>query len=126
VLVDTSAWIEFFRRPALPGFDIDEAVTCLPVIQEVLQGIRDEVPFRVARQAMFALPVVESPMSEELVLDAVNLYRLARRRGLTIRSSVDCLVAACAIRHDLLLLHLDRDYDVISEIAPLRTTSIKF
>ena len=123
-LVDTSVWIATFRkvRPldldALVGFD--EVVTCLPVIQEVLQGFRDEVPFRRARAAMFALPRVESPMGAELFDEAVELDRSARRSGLTVRSTVDCLIAACAIRHGPEVLHIDRDFTALARVSPLR------
>ena len=123
-LVDTSVWVRVFRRTdpldleALVVFD--EVVTCLPVIQEVLQGFAHEGAFRTARGAMLALPRVESPISQDLVLDAVDLYRAARRRGLAIRSSVDCLIAACALRHDLEVLHDDRDYAALAEVSPLR------
>src|SRR5574338_858170 len=92
ILVDTSVWIEFFR--ATRPFDLesaaplDDVVTCLPVVQEVLQGFRDEAAFRVARDAMLALPCIESPISEGVVLEAVTLYRAARRAGRTPRSSV--------------------------------------
>jgi predicted nucleic acid-binding protein len=64
LLVDTSVWIEFFRIPK--GVDLaslaetEELVTCLPVIQEVLQGFRDERAYRKAREACW-LPAVESP-----------------------------------------------------------------
>jgi predicted nucleic acid-binding protein len=123
-LVDTSVWIEVFRRSrpldlesAVPFEDV---VTCLPVVQEVLQGFVDEAAYRVARDAMLALPIVESPMGVELALEAVGLYRAARRLGLTIRSSVDCLIAACALRHDLEVLHRDRDFAAIGRVAPLR------
>lgn len=124
ILVDTSVWVEVFRarRPldleAL--MDFDDVVTCLPVIQEVLQGFRDERAYRRARLAMLALPRVESPLGEDIFSEAIDLYRGARRSGRTVRSSVDCLVAACAIRHDLEVLHRDRDYAAIAEIAPLR------
>jgi hypothetical protein len=47
------------------------------------------------------------------------LYRAARRAGLTVRSSVDCLIAACAIRHGLTVLHRDRDLPVLAKISPL-------
>ncbi len=124
ILVDTSVWIEVFRvrRPLdLEAIlDFDDVVTCLPVIQEVLQGFREERPYRRARRAMFSLPIVESPLGEDVFSEAVDLYRSARRGGLTIRSSIDCLVAACAIRHDLELLHRDRDYAAIGEISALR------
>ena len=123
-LVDTSVWIEVFRRTrpldltAIVPFE--EVVTCLPVIQEVLQGFRDEYAYRIARDAMLALPVVESPLGSDLTLEAVGLYRTARLRGMTIRSSVDCLIAACALRHDLEVLHRDRDFAAIARVSPLR------
>ena len=123
VLVDTSIWIEVMRK-AKPlnleaHVDLDEVVTCLPVVQEVLQGIDREEYFRIARDAMWALPIVESPMRQEVVSDAVELYRRARRAGVTVRSSVDCLIAACAIRHDLTVLHVDRDFTQLARISHL-------
>jgi predicted nucleic acid-binding protein len=126
-LVDTSVWIAVFRpRPldleALVSFD--EVVTCLPIVQEILQGFRNERAFRTGREAMLALPCVETPITESLVLEAVALYRSARRVGITIRSSVDCTIAACALRHDLEVLHRDRDYAALAEVSPLRQRSI--
>ncbi|MFO0983053.1 MAG: PIN domain-containing protein [Planctomycetota bacterium] len=124
ILVDTSVWIEAFRLP--PALDVerlidfDEIVTCLPVIQEVLQGFSDERAFRVAREAMLALPLIENPMSDGLFLEAVDLHRSARRAGITVRSSIDCLIAACALRHDLEVLHRDRDYTNLARLGRLR------
>ncbi len=124
LLVDTSLWVEVFRRPS--RFDlsavapIEEIVTCLPVIQEVLQGFRDEPAFRTAREAMLAFPIVESPLRLDLFLDAVGLYRSARRAGLTVRSGVDCVIAACAIRHDLTVIHRDRDFPALASVSPLK------
>ncbi|MBI3565175.1 MAG: PIN domain-containing protein [Elusimicrobia bacterium] len=124
ILVDTSVWIEMIRGGmkgrANAAFDIEEAVTCLPVVQEVLQGIRDEAMFRIARESLFSLPIVESPLGPETYERAVELYRLARRQGLTVRSSVDCLIAACALRHDLTVLHRDRDYAALARVSGLR------
>jgi predicted nucleic acid-binding protein len=124
ILVDTSVWIEVFRsrRPIdlEAKVDFDEVVTCLPVVQEVLQGFRAEDAFRRARAAMLSLPIVESPVGADVFLEAVDLYRAARRTGKTVRSSVDCLIAACAIRHDLEVLHRDRDFAAISAISALR------
>jgi predicted nucleic acid-binding protein len=128
VLVDTSAWIEVFRRPQRlvleTVVDFDEIVTCLPVVQEVLQGFTTEEAFRVGRDAMRALPIVESPLGDEVFLEAVDLYRRARRAGVTIRSGVDCLIAACAIRHDLAVLHHDRDYPALAKVSSLQQRQI--
>ena len=95
-------------------------MTCAPVIQEVLQGFREEHHWRLAREAMLSLPIVESPMEIAVYLEAASLYRSARRAGLTVRSSVDCLIASCALRHDLEILHHDRAYSALARIAPLR------
>ena len=123
-LVDTSVWIEVFRRGRPLDLEavipLDEVVTCLPVVQEVLQGFREERAYRLAYYAMFALPIVEAPIGADLFVDAVDLYRSARRQGLTVRSSVDCLIAACALRHDLDVLHRDRDFPVLARVSRLR------
>jgi hypothetical protein len=102
----------------------DDVVTCLPVVQEVLQGFREERAFRTAREAMLALPIVESPLADSVFLEAVALYRSARRAGRRVPSSVDCLVAACALRHDLEVLHRDRDFAALAAVAPLRARSV--
>jgi predicted nucleic acid-binding protein len=129
VLVDTSIWIEVFRRPArirledVVGFE--DIVTCLPVMQEVLQGFRDERAFLLAREAMRALPIVESPVSLAVFDQAIDLYRAARRAGLTVRSGADCLIGACAVRHHLEVLHYDRDYDTLARVSPLRSRRLE-
>ena len=123
LLVDTSVWVELFRRPSrvrLAAADLEEVVTCLPIIQEVLQGFVDDRAYRIAREALLALPLVEAPLRTEVFEDAVGLYRTARRAGVTVRSSVDCLIAACAIRHDLTVLHLDRDFRGLARVSPLK------
>jgi predicted nucleic acid-binding protein len=124
VLVDTSVWIEPFRArnqlDLTAVVDLDEVVTCLPVVQEVLQGFRDERAYRLARESMLSLPIVESPLGESMFIEAVALYRAARRAGVTIRSSTDCLIAACAIAHNLEVLHRDRDYPALARISALR------
>ncbi len=123
-LVDTSIWIAFFRRqdplPLDELIPFDAVVTCLPVIQEVLQGFRDERAYHLAREAMAALPIVESPLNAIVFDEAINLFRAARRQGITVRSSTDCLIAACALRNDLTVLHADRDFTALSTIVPLK------
>ena len=87
-----------FRRAS--SFDLrahvepDDIVTCLPVVQEVLQGFDDQRAYRLARHALLNFPIAEAPMSIEVFIEAADLYRSARRAGLTIRSSTDCLIAA--------------------------------
>jgi predicted nucleic acid-binding protein len=91
ILLDTSVWIEVFRaRGSLrleAVADFDEVVTCLSVMQEVMQKFRD-----------------------------ARAFRAARRQGLTVPSSVDCLIAACAARNGLTVLHRDRDDPLLATI----------
>jgi predicted nucleic acid-binding protein len=129
-LVDTSAWIEVFRRGALVSIDDlvadrDEVATCLPVVQEVLQGFDDERAFRIAQEALYALPCVEAPLGRLVFDSAVDLYRRAGRAGFTVRSSTDCVIAACALRHGLTVVHCDRDYANLARISPLNQTNIR-
>jgi predicted nucleic acid-binding protein len=104
---------------------LDEVVTCLPVIQEVLQGFLDDRPYRIAREAMFAFPIIESPLTGTVFEEAAQLYRTARRAGVTVRSGTDCLIAACAIRHGLPVLHDDRDYSLLAKVSPLEERRIQ-
>jgi predicted nucleic acid-binding protein len=129
VLVDTSVWIEVFRKPSRVDLEavmpFDDIVTCLPVMQEVLQGFRHELAFARARESMQAMPILESPLRLEVFLQAADLYRSARRAGYTVRSGVDCVIAACAIRHRAEVLHHDRDYDALSRVSSLRARRVK-
>jgi predicted nucleic acid-binding protein len=129
VLVDTSVWIAVFRQGSPVSLETmveyDDVVTCLPVVQEVLEGFREPRPFSVARDAMYALPMVDSPMPQAAYDQAIELYRSARRAGFTVRSGVDCLIAACAIRHHLEVLHEDRDYDVLARVSSLQVRRLK-
>ena len=129
LLVDTSAWIEVFRRGSDVSLDDivddrDRIVTCLPVIQEVLQGFDDDRAYDIARSAMYAWPIVESPLSSAVVDRAIDIYRRARRAGVTVRSSVDCLVGACAAIHGLTVVHCDRDYANIARVVSLAHVDI--
>jgi predicted nucleic acid-binding protein len=101
--------------------EFDEIVTCPPIVQEVLQGFRDERAFRIARESMLAFPMVDSPLPLDRFHEAANVFRAARRAGVTVRSSVDCLIAAVAIAHDLEVMHQDRDFDQLALVSPLRT-----
>ncbi len=126
VLVDSSARIEVLRSEGTGDLRehvrLEQVVTCPPVIQEVLQGIRVESVYRTAREALMNFPICDSPMPLSRWTSAGQIYRLARRRGFTLRrGSLDSLIAACALRYDLVVLHRDRDFERLAEVVPLRT-----
>jgi len=124
ILVDTSAWIEVLKGRAGSRYRDavadEEVVTCLPVMQEVLQGIDDERAFHLASAAFADIPMLENPLTRGIFDDAVQLYREARRGAITVRSGVDCVIAVCAMRHDATILHVDRDFTHLARISPLR------
>ena len=79
---------------------------------------------RLAREALLALPTVESPLPQERFEEAAELFRAARRAGVTLRSSVDCLIAACAIRHGLTVVHRDRDFSALARVSSLQERNL--
>lgn len=68
--------------------------------------------------------VLNPPLGEDVFLRAVDLYRAARRAGVAVRSSVDCLIAACAVRHSLVVCRRGRGYDALAQVAPLETLRV--
>ena len=132
LLVDTSVWVEYLRgtgSKAGTGLRtlIDEGAdlaTTEPVVMEVLAGARDD---RVLSQ-LEALMDGLTMLSVDPRLDfraAATLYRTCRTRGQTVRRLVDCLIAAVALRHDVVLLHNDADFEVLAVHSPLQTRSLR-
>ena len=85
---------------------------------EVLQGIRDEDTYQRTRVSLRAHPILR-PRGLETFESAASLYRRARRQGLTIRRSVDCLIAATCLEAAAEIYHNDRDFDAIARVSDL-------
>jgi predicted nucleic acid-binding protein len=123
ILADTSIWIELLNGKlgrTTSEQDVLGIVTCGPIVQEVLQGIRHEPAYQAFRDSFLALPRLCDPLTLNVFLKAAEIYRGGRRRGFTIRSSTDCLIAAIAIENDVPLWHRDRDYSVIAAYTNLQ------
>jgi hypothetical protein len=126
ILVDTSVWIELLngKKPTRPSEDdLLRFVTCGPVVQEVLQGLRDSPAARSFRRYFEAVVCLADPLPLRLFNDAAEIYRQGRRRGLTIRASTDCLIAAIAIEYETPVWHRDRDFDAIATYTRLQTVT---
>jgi predicted nucleic acid-binding protein len=116
-LVDASVWIDYFNGVITPQTDrLDAALghesLCVGDITlcEVLQGFRHDDDFERAKAALLTFPIY--PLGgTELALQAAEHYRALRRTGITVRKTIDCLIATFAIANDLWLLHSDRDFD---------------
>lgn len=121
ILVDTSVWIEFLRgRVCFEEGVLPRLVTCAPVLQEVFAGLREGPAGREFRDRMLALPRLCDPVPLHLYLEAAEIYNTGRRKGHTIRSGIDCLLAAVAIESGVSVMHRDRDFDLIAEFTGLR------
>lgn len=123
VLVDSSIWIAEWRRPgALPSnIGFSELAICPPILQEVLQGIRDEHLYLTARATLLSVEMLEQSMSADVFEEAAQIFRTGRMTGFTIRSSYDCLIAAVAIRNGAEVLHSDRDFNTIARFTRLQS-----
>jgi hypothetical protein len=126
VLVDTTVWIDFFADrsgphvAALEKFIVNEEDLCLCgiILAEVLQGIRSEEEY--AKTKDYFDDLVFLPMQQTTFIRAAEIYRSLRKRGVTIRKPVDCMIASVAIEHDIPLLHNDRDFDYMGKYSDLR------
>ena len=122
ILVDTSIWIDLLtKKPVRPTQEADllRFVTCGPIVQEVVQGLRPGAESDVFRSSFLAIPVISNPITIALYLSAADIYRQGRRRGIAIRSSIDCLIAAIAIENGVPVWHRDRHFDAIARYTGL-------
>lgn len=116
VFVDSSVWIAYFNGIDNPhthaldlALDHSRIVVGDVVLTEVLQGFRADADFRKARAMMLHLDV-RSVLSPERALQAAQHYRFLRNKGITVRKTMDTLIATFCIEHDMPLLHDDRDF----------------
>ncbi len=126
VLVDTTVWIDFFTGRTEPHVETlqkliesgEDLSLCGVVLTEVLQGIRSDAVFRKTREYLGDL--VFLPMRRTTFSRAADIYRSLRKKGITIRNPVDCMIASVAIEYDVRLLHNDRDFTNIARHTKLR------
>lgn len=127
ILIDTSAMIEFLNKT---GTQADRSVEQLITsnadvalaqitLTEILQGIKDDKEHQEVKASLLAFPCL-SLKGMESYLAAAELYRSCRKRGFTIRSTVDLLIAQTAMEYNAQLLHNDRDFDAITTFCDLQ------
>ena len=122
VLVDTSAWVDFFNGHPSPQGDAltrlieqeADVVTCGVIVAEVLQGLKKARTIGMIEEHFLEMEWL-TPREPETYIQSANLYRELRSRGVTIRSTIDCLITRLAHEHDVLMLSNDRDIRLIIE-----------
>ena len=129
-VVDTSVWIDLFAGRDSPHVtvleslieDRDDICLCGIILTEVLQGIRDDKEYSETESMLANLILL--PMTRETFLLAANIYRTLRTRGITMRNSVDCMIAAVCIENNARLLHNDRDFDLFAAQSELQVIDV--
>lgn len=127
ILVDSSVWIDYFRGTPTPGTDRLDAllgteplVTGDLILAEVLQGFGSDHDFNQGKKLLTSLPVVEL-VGEDIAIQAARNFRILRARGITIRKTIDTLIATSCIEKGLALLYSDRDFDPFVDHLGLRS-----
>jgi predicted nucleic acid-binding protein len=127
IVVDTSVWIDVLNERDTP-----QATRCVELIEggepialtdivftEILQGFRSDREARLVEGHLKAFPMLRLDGLDDFAL-AAELYRRARSAGVTIRKTLDCLIAAPCVRTGAPILHADADFDRLAECTPLR------
>ena len=130
MIVDTSVLIDFLRGRETPAVALLEHLERegtpyrIPVIccQELLQGARDQRQWEVLEEHLSGQRLLWPDEPWESHRLAARIYYDCRRKGITIRSTVDCLIAALAIGADATLLHDDEDFERMRAVCALRTS----
>jgi len=129
VLIDSSVWIDFFSGRSLPHVREMESIIerredisiCGIILAEVLQGIRNDNEFRQTKRLLNTL--IFLPMPYSVFLRSAEIYRKLRKKGITVRKPLDCMIASVAIENNILLLHNDKDFEPIKKHCGLRVVN---
>lgn len=126
VLVDTSVWADCLNGHASPQAltlrslieDEVEIFTTGLIVQEVLQGIREKGKRAMIRKDLEEFICIQPSLQTHI--DSAELFSTCRKKGITVRKSIDCVIAMLAIEYDLEVLQKDRDFPLIAQVMPLK------
>jgi predicted nucleic acid-binding protein len=127
ILVDSSVWIDYFRgKQNLQTDRLDALLGNEPVatgdlvLAEVLQGFGSVQDFNQGKKLLTSLPIIDL-IGEDIAIQAARNFRALRSRGITIRKTIDTLIATSCIEKGLTLLYSDKDFDPFVAYLGLRT-----
>ena len=126
ILVDSSVWIDYFNGTMTPQTEkldrlLDRELLAIGdlILIEVLQGFDNERDFNHARKMLTSLTVVELG-GQEIAIQSARNFRALRRLGVTVRKTIDTVIATRCIESGYELLHNDRDFDPFAKHLGLR------
>ncbi|MFT4603480.1 MAG: putative nucleic acid-binding protein [Rhodothermales bacterium] len=121
IVVDTSVWVDYFRGTETPESSFLDALLGREmvavgdlILAEVLQGFRSDKDYRLAKSHLIRMPVYEMLGTRRAVACADN-FRALRKKGITIRKTIDVIIASFCIEKGCALLYSDRDFDPFVE-----------
>ena len=127
ILVDSSVWIDYFRGTATPQAErLDSLLGTEPVatgdliLTEVLQGFVSDRDFTQAKKLLTSLVVVDL-VGQDIAIQAAKNFRVLKTQGITVRKTIDTVIATRCIKSRLSLLYSDRDFDPFVEHLGLRS-----
>ena len=126
ILIDASAFIEFLNRTGSREDTLieqlilnnEDIVLADVTLTEILQGIKTDREYREVKASLLTFPILTLKNPESYIA-AADLFRKCRKRGLTIRSTVDLLIAQIALEYGATLLHNDRDFEAIAQVCDI-------
>ena len=125
ILVDTSVWVDYFNGKQTPQTNILDRLLDNQILSvgdliytEILQGFRSDKDFETARTLLDAL-VFYNMLNQSIALKSAQYYRQLRKKGVTIRKTIDMLIATFCMEHKLTLLQSDADFENIAKHLPL-------
>ena len=125
IVADTSVWIDYVNGAITPQTDILDSelrqrrvATGDLIMVEFLQGFRSDTQFQLAKRMMDSLEYHDF-VGKELAIKATRNFRRLRKHGITIRKTIDVLIATFCIEYGFELLHNDRDFDSMEEVLGL-------
>ena len=127
IVIDTSVWILLLNEVDHPKVERARAIIEGPedigipgiVLEEILRGLKSDSHFRRTRDLLLS-DFTYLEMRRSVFLRSAEIYRALRKRGRTISSTADCLIAACVIEENASLLENDNDFQTIAEFFPLK------
>jgi len=130
IFVDSSVWIDYFNGKETPQTErLDSYLGTTLVIMgdlvltEVLQGFQSDKDFKTARDLLMQMPFMEMGGIEIALQSAIN-YRALRKKGVTVRKTIDVIIATFCIHNRLSLLHDDKDFDPMTKFLGLKAIDI--
>jgi predicted nucleic acid-binding protein len=133
IIVDSSVWIDFFNfyqskeagelQNLIEHNNTNNIFICPTIYMEVLRGIKDDNTFYDVKETLLNFFIFNNEIME-ITNNAINIYRMLRKKGITIRKQNDCLIASYAIINNMKIFHKDHDFELISQETKLKTYKI--